>query len=307
MDNQPAAPIPTPQPPAPTAAAPPAPPTPPAPSQKTVPSLANVDSGVWTFVRKRWWMYLLLVIVSTVVTIYLNVWGILIFIIGVTATKLLYENALFKAFAAANNFSYQKKNLLAGQTGMLFRIGHSPSFHDIVEGWYKEWPLELFLYEYTVGYGRDSHTYHRAVMSINFQTAAPPFVLRRHTLMQIFEEEGESLKSNGYTQEVNLEGDFSKHFKLYIHPGTQVDVLAILTPDKMELVQSLDKYELELTPNGILYIYSHGYITKKQDLLDIFSIIEAVAPKIASDVNRSKEISQFAAAATAPPAPPAQT
>jgi hypothetical protein len=264
------------------------------------PNLDNVEGGYAEYLGKRWWLIILLLIVSGAVIYVSPPYGIVIFIIGISAMKYFYENALFKAFAVTNNFSYQKKGSLDNQTGLLFNIGHGTKFHDIVIGTYKNWPFKLFMYVYTIGYGRGSHTYHRAVMSIDFNTSSPTFVLRHHRVIQLFEEEGESLKSNNYTQEVNLEGDFSKHLKVYIKPGTQDEVLSILTPDVMQMLIGLDKYELELTAAGVLYIYSHDYITKKQDLIDIYSIIEAVSPKIATDVYRKETLQNIVQQNSAP-------
>jgi len=279
--------------------------TSPAPGITNAPSLENVEGGYVTFIRKRWWAVIIAIVLAVAVSFVNPFFCIVILVFAISLVKFLYENALFKAFAATNNFSYQKKSELLPNKGIIFGIGHSQKYEDVVDGMYKKWPLSLFLYGYTIGYGRDSHRYDRAVLSINFSTSSPAFVLRRHSVLQILKDEGESLKQNGYSQEVNLEGDFSKHFNVYIRPNTQDDVLSILTPDKMEVLKALDKYELELTENGFLYVYCHGYITKKKNLIDMFSIVEAIIPKIGMDVDRERviqNIQQDAANTTAPSA-----
>jgi hypothetical protein len=208
---------------------------------------------------------------------------------ALAAARYFYENDLFKAFATTNGFSFVKKGQLINQTGLIFNIGRGQRYEDVVTGSYQGHPLLLFIYRYTIGYGRNSHTFHRGVMSINFGTRLPAFVLRRHHLA-FLEEEGESLKSRGYTEKINLEGDFNKHFQVFIRPTTQDDVLCVLTPDIMEMLIGLDKYEVEMTDNGDLNVYSRSYITKKQGLIDIFKIIEAIAPKIGDYANRQKVI-----------------
>lgn len=105
-------------------------------------------------------------------------------------------------------------------------------------------------------------------------------------------DEGESLKSSGYTEKIELEGDFSDHFQVYIILNSQIEVLTILTPDIMEILKALDKYEVELTNAGMLYVYCRGYITKKQSLLDLYKIIESVTVSIGRYALRQKQLHQ---------------
>jgi hypothetical protein len=70
--------------------------------------------------------------------------------------------------------------------------------------------------------------------------------------------------------------------------------LSILTPDVMQILIGLDKYELELTDNGIFYVYCHGYITKKQALIDIYKIVEAVTPRIGRYATREQVLNSAA-------------
>ena len=289
-------------------AVPPAAPAPPAPAAQPAPAaptpagtgtpgniqLDGVESSFGDFLVKRWWVILLLLIGCGIIARFAPGWGIVLFFIALGVLKRLYENNLFQAFAKANNYTYQKKGSLPDQTGLIFFIGHSRKYSDIVSGMYRSWTFWLFMYTYTIGYGRNSQTYNRAVMAVNFNVALPAFVLRRHKLFQILEEEGESFKSNGYTEKVNLEGDFSEHFQVYIKPNSQVDVLSILSPDVMEMLKGLDKYEIEMAANGVFYIYCHGYITKKQSLIDVYTIVEAIAAKIGRYASREQLISEAA-------------
>jgi len=254
-------------------------------------NLDDVESGYTIFLRKRWWFVLILALVSVGLGFISPPYGIALFIIVIASSRYFYENDLFHAFADTNHFNYQKKGQLVGQTGLIFNIGHGIKFKDIVSGVYQDHPLLLFIYDYTIGYGKGSHSYHRAVISINFGKSLPAFTLRRHRILQILDEEGESLRSKGFTEKVNLEGDFNKHFQVFIRPNTQDDVLSVLTPDIMEMLIGLDKYEVEATDNGDLNVYSSSYITKKQGLIDVFNVIKALSPKIGNFVSRQKAIS----------------
>ena len=60
----------------------------------------------------------------------------------------------------------------------------------------------------------------------------------------------------------------------------------------MEMLIGLDKYEVEMAENGNLYVYCPDYITKKQSLIDIYQIIEAITPKIGRYAVRQKTLGQ---------------
>ncbi len=216
--------------------------------------------------------------------------GLICLIIAIVFSRQFYEKDLFKAFARVNTFNYQKVDASLGLTGFIFSIGRDQIYKDVVSGTYQKWPFLLFMFEYTVGYGRTSHNYDRAVMAVNFNTPLPAFVLRRHKMFQLLEEEGESLKSYNYTEKITLEGDFADHFEVYIRPNSQVDVLTILTPDVMQLLVNLDKYEIEMTSDGSFCVYCHGLITKTQSLLEMYQIVEAVSQKLARDATRTQVI-----------------
>ena len=268
-------------------------PTQPQPAQATnqLPdniTLDNVAAGYTSFILKHWWLAGIILIVSIVIAIKLLVVGIFILMIALIVSQTLYEKSLFKAFANSNHFDFQKKADLTNQTGLIFTIGHAREFSDIVSGRYADSTFMLFLYEYTIGYGRSSQSFHRAVMSIKYNQPLPAFVLRRHSFFQILEEEGESLRSHGYTEKINLEGDFNRHFQVFIRPDSQIDVLSILTPDVMQMLIGLDKYEIEATQEGNFYIYCKNYISKKQQLVDVYKILETVKSKIDSYVNREE-------------------
>lgn len=266
---------------------------------EAVVSFDGVESSLTKFVIRRLWIVALaLAAAGALVILFKNpvlvIFPLLLFLGYIKAT---YENGLFEAFAVANNFNYSKKNdgSAAGQDGLIFRVGHSPQYSDIVSGRYKAWSFLLFMYRYTIGYGRNSHTYHRAVMSVNFATPLPSFVLRRHKLLQLQGDEGESLRQNGYTQKLELEGDFDDHFRVYIRPDSQIDVLSLLAPDIMQPLMGLDKYELEMTETGVLHIYCYGYLTNKQSLMDIYKILELITGPIGRYANRAKELQHLEA------------
>jgi hypothetical protein len=223
--------------------------------------------------------------------VYLNAFYIMVAIcIGILAFVFIYSSDPLKSFAQANNYGFLSYGFLPDQSGLIFDIGYGPEFSDIVYGLYRNWPFYLFVYSYSIDDQESSKRYARTVLSIDCMAPLPSFVLRKYRLLQIFEEEGESLRAHGYTQKIELEGDFDKYFQVFIKPDTQVEVLTILTPDFMELIMKLDQYEIEVTEDGKLYVYYHSTIKRKQDLTDTYAIIETLVPKIEAYVSRQQEI-----------------
>lgn len=264
------------------------------------PILTGIESGYFSFLLKRWWIVLLFIIAAVLSSFVSYFISIVIIVLGFGLSKSKFENSLFKAFAAANSFSFYKNVPGMAQSGMIFSLGHSQRYSDVVVGQYKSWVLNLFLYTYTIGYGKGSHTYDRAVLAVYFNTSLPAFVLRRHNKFQMLNEEGESLNRSGYTQKVELEGGFSDHFIVFIRPDTQDDVLAILTPDVMQLLLNLDKYELEMTYKGSFYVYSHGFIDKTQSLVEMYQIVGAITSKLGADALRQRDLQSMQAAQGSP-------
>jgi hypothetical protein len=195
------------------------------------------------------------------------------------------RSSLLKSFAKDNGYNYQKETVIEDQSGLIFGIGNTPEFNDIVYGLYQSWPFFIFLYSYALSYEKDAKRYVTTVMTLDFLTDMPAFVLRKHHLFEILEVESITLKARGYTEMLHLEGDFDDHFQVYIKPSTEVDVLTLLTPDVMQLMLSLDKYEVEMSADGNLYIYCHGVMKHKQDLQNTYAIVEALVPKITAHIN----------------------
>lgn len=235
---------------------------------------------------------LITVVASALIFIFFNnLAGIAFCLAGFLVVSIFSEVDIFEAFALSNGYQYQKDGQLSEQTGIMFYISNANMYQNVVYGTYQQWPFYLFNFNYTVGESaQNSHTYFRTVMTINFFTRLPAFFLRKHNVLQMLKEEGEALQSFGYTEKIELEGDFRDHFQVYIEPDTQDDVLAILTPDVMDMLVRLDKYEIEMTEAGDFYIYRHGYIKNQHELADIYVIVEAITQKLGFDIAIKQEL-----------------
>jgi hypothetical protein len=225
------------------------------------------------------------------ILVFINpIYGITAFCLAFVAFVFIYPDNFLQSFAQANNYTYLDDGFVDEQTGLIFSIGYAPDFREIVYGLYGDWPFFLFIYSYSMGYDENSKRYSRTVLHLNFEAELPAFVLRKQNLLQVVEDEGESLKTNGYTEKLDLEGDFDQYFQVFIRPDTQDDVLSVLTPDVMELVIKLTKCEVEMTADGKLYVYYHSVVRHKQELVDAYSVVETLTPKISAYINRQQQL-----------------
>jgi hypothetical protein len=253
-------------------------------------NMDKVPANLTSYIKSRFIISLLVVIVAAGLSIFNPIFAVIIIGIFIAIAKSVYENTIFKAFANSNNFDYQKKGIVPTQTGHLFFVGNSNKISDVISGNYSNRQFLFFLYSYDIGYGKNRRSYHRAVLTISYGVNLPTFIMRRSGIKALLEEEGDKIKSNGYTERLQLEGDFNKHFEVFIPKDTEQDVLTILTPDILELLLPLDKYEIELTPSGDFYLYTFKYITKKQELIDIYRIVEAINIKIGNQAELQKHV-----------------
>ena len=260
-------------------------------------NLEGIDDSFSVYLFKKWTPLLILLAGAIAYSYYrfqqLGLWGsLLIAIYAISFLEKRFDKRLYSAFAKANNFNFNENGVEINPSGSIFNIGREIKFSDMVTGSYDQWPLLLYIYSYSIGYGKNKHTSTQTVMSIAFNCKLPSFMMQKPTSdSEIFKEfYDEIAKKFGGLQRVSLEGNFDKHFSVWINPGTQDDVLSILTPDVMELLLGLDQYEVELTKEGTLYIYSAKDITKKQQLKDMYSVVQTIIPKIARHVALQKNM-----------------
>jgi len=259
-------------------------------------NLDGIEPGLSAYLLKKWWQIVAAIVATIAIIVALlrinqsPVVGLIPIIAFWLYLQSAYEGSLFKAFAKANGYNFRQSGDIGNQTGLLFSIGDNRGASEIVSGNYRQWDFLLFKYDYSSGIGQNRGISTHTVMAVNFHTTLPAFVLRRPHKLQLLEEEGESLTKSGYTEKVKLEGDFDKHFEVYIPPNSQVAALSILTPDVMQTLIALDKYEIEMTINGVLYIYCHGQINKKQQLIDLYTILRSVIQTITPYVNRQQQL-----------------
>jgi hypothetical protein len=241
----------------------------------------------YSLLLRAWWILLILFWVIGVAVAYKDaVLGRNLSLIGLVMSIVLlllrqrYIKNLFPAFANANHYSYEKTGQVNNLNGIIFSVGRARRISQVVTGIYRGLNLLLFRYTYVTGIGRYSRRYRRAVLVANFHTATPAFILRSHKMLQALRSQGESLRARGYTEKINLDERLNQRFQIYTTPNNQARVLAILATDVLERLVAIDRFEIEMTQNGSLYIYSPDSIKGKASLLTMYEIVNVISSKM---------------------------
>lgn len=120
-------------------------------------------------------------------------------------------------------------------SGEVFRMGHSPWITNVYSGHYKDFPIRMFRFGYTIGHGKYSETRWLLVREFDCGFPLPEFVLMPKSLPR----EGPLWKPRN-TSRVRLEGNFSDHFDVWIETQHEIEAMVVLEPHVMTLM--LDEF-----------------------------------------------------------------
>lgn len=175
------------------------------------------------------------------------------------------QHLFVEELAKASGFEYSESAEMTTVSGHLFEVGHSQAITDVMSGTYKGFPVRIFSYEYTVGYGKNSHTYYCTIFDMDAGVALP------HILMQPWSILMESLSG---MEKVELEGNFNTHFSLYVEKGKQMEVREVYQPDMMEdMIQNMSRFSME-TSGTHVYLLQMVSFSNRKVFLDLLAIVD---------------------------------
>jgi hypothetical protein len=256
----------------------------------------NVNRSIWKYIKQNksrevfvlapiivlWEVLLIFISVryfhSISGFIYLMILPLILIYVWVYRLEKQFEEAFLREFATANNFSFDKAGSVDETYGTIFRINGDQSVSDVVSGTYSNSSFKLFLYELTVGSGRDRKVYKDTVIELDLHGQLPNLLMinkRSHF------NELNLAKSFGTQNKFSLEGDFNRFFTLYGQQNNQIEALEVFSPDTMELMEFESKhYNVEFAGNRI-YIYVNGFIHDISTLNQVFTLAKKLTDKIA--------------------------
>ena len=207
-----------------------------------------------------------------------------------------FEDAFLEEFAVANNYTFEKNGTVSEAYGSIFRLQGRQQVSDVVSGVYKNSNLRLFLYRLIVGSGRYQKQYDDTVLELDLSGSLPPLLMmNKHSQIQSLNIHSAFKESHT----IVLEGDFNNFFTLYGSDTFEIEAREVFTPDIMALMEDQSKhYSVEFGGNRV-YIYANGYIGKRQDLINVFSLAKELTDKIGPLASRLAKDSSIVVAEAA--------
>jgi hypothetical protein len=205
--------------------------------------------------------------------------SLLIFIILTNKMRAL----LMKQFALNLGYTYAEEGDLLSVSGSFFSIGHSQTMKYVIGGKDDNRPVRVFLYSYTVGSGKNSHTYRYTVFESTFNGNMPHMLLDSKKLF--FSNDIPDFSGGHH---ISLEGDFDKYFSLYVEKEFEIEALQMFDPDFMaELIESSKSFSAEFFQNKI-YVFLPKLISTKVELDMMFSVSNKLCNHLVPVVNSIK-------------------
>lgn len=264
------------------------------------PAVTDVKKATWLYLSLHPGYYIaatVLVVAGSALSLVTHVPHFVIFaLVGVILMYTFVSNKmrhyLMKQFAGSLGYQYFGSGDMSSVEGSLFSAGHSQKITDVISGLDSGRPVRIFLYAYTVGYGKNSHTYHYTIFENTFSGNMPHMLLHKEGL---FLSDVPPHFSGG--EHISLEGDFNKYFSLSVEKDFEVEAYQIFTPDFMEeLIETSKSLGFEFSQNK-LYIYTPKFIDERQELDNMFALsnklcshLEPVINRIGNDVDSMRGI-----------------
>ncbi len=210
-----------------------------------------------------------------------------ILVLPLAAYYIYFKNEaqvdFFKEFTEKNKLDYQRTGDASDMVGNLFKIGHSKSVENLIEGFYGERKARFFYYSYSTNeYRYFSHygaIYNFTVLEVFFDGINLPDMLlrpkkKRKSIDPRLRRQGDN------ERKMNLESEFSHYYNLFFHDGYGIEATQIFSKDFLRfLVKQKYIFNIELRENR-LYVYEKSRIRSIEKLSSLFQVTERVVENI---------------------------
>jgi hypothetical protein len=201
-------------------------------------------------------------------------------IIGATVKRNAAQKAMLKKFLADNGWKQTEGVGFEAVATSLLNVGDSQKVIESFEGTYKQIPFQAVTYRFSTGSGKNRREYKYTNLCFSLQNVFPLIVL-------------DDKKNNFFglsnlpdrisdAKKLEVEGDFYKRFNLYVLPGSEQQVLHLLSPDFMaELMDVADSADVELQADRLFIISEQDSLVDENGMKALFAMAEVVLKNIA--------------------------
>lgn len=278
------------------------------PSNQTpqVVNFTSIVGYIWT--RYRWWFigsFGLSMVLAILTLGGLWILPLMVLIVWYGYVQTALRKRLMQQYAQQHGYQFAANLPDYHPTGAIFNMGYSRRISDVVLGVLPgSQQFYLYLYKFTVGSGKSSHTYQATVISIILPETGPHLYLERkggklHGLLNGEITGGEISAMFQSAKQYQLEGDFDTYYHLYGESGDEVNLLEIINPATMQDLMSIQSYDIELIGNT-LNLYRAGEPDTAAELDTALGVAGRLITALAPIMYRM----DVATAAPTPPAPP---
>jgi hypothetical protein len=212
--------------------------------------------------------------------------GLVLAVVSLSLYAYKYHKAVverLQLFLAANNWIWTNSRSFDNVATSLLGVGYGQRVKQEFSGEYRGLPMSTVIYEYVTGEGKNQRTHYFSDLHLTLRKPYPLVVLDdKKNSMLFFRDLPERIKGG---QSLQLEGDFNSRFNLTVMPGSQQDVLQLLTPNFMaELMDCPSHADVELEANKLYLINHHGANSfNEQNLRMMFTMADVVIKNISED------------------------
>ncbi|MGM0629372.1 MAG: hypothetical protein ACQESA_03015 [Patescibacteria group bacterium] len=225
-------------------------------------------------------LFVIAIIIVPFVIFFLFFLSFFVVLIYISLIGSKAKRRFIKSFAEANDLEYEESASLDSVSGKLFDRGHSRVIYHIVKGYFKDHPVRLFSYRYSIGSGKNRKTYYFTVWEITFEKTEFPHILLQAKNMRKF------ARSESDEEEINLEGEFDDKFRLYATRGYETEVLQIFTPEFLRMLcNKASNFSIEFAGKS-MYIYDDVLVKDNKKLREIYEVARGIFDSTGPLINR---------------------
>ncbi len=202
--------------------------------------------------------------------------GIVLIYGGISSRVLKRKAKIWRDFAAANGWYVIEKTQvdplyippgIAGQ-------GHSAKMGDVVHAQIDDHECDVFMYQFTVGSGKNSQTLFYTVARVALARQFPHIVLDSKATFSLRDK-------TDAKDTASLEGDFNQYFNLFYRKDDQINALSIITPDVMKTLIEYDKSQDIEISGSFLFFMVNSDLRTAAALPSLFKSVDALSDEIA--------------------------
>ena len=183
----------------------------------------------------------------------------------------------------AIGFKYEATGNLASFKGHFLEIGRAQQVRDVLTGTYRNMPVRIFTYSFTVGSGKSTHTYNFTGFELQANVHLPDILIHPQS-MWVLVGLVDDWKPDG-TKILSLEGNFNEYFKVFAPECSEVEALQLLAPDVMaDLIDNYKSFVIEFSGNA-MYVISTEVIRKKDSFTNMLSLVDKLYDKLLPTLN----------------------